>query len=178
MELFHPARFIRASISLTQIPPSSTPIHSSKKKYTSSKWTSPSPLTACSAFHCEVEKRRRIRGRNVRLAKFFDRVHRESLELFDYSVFDEQWKKRKEGKGKIFLLCVGDEVGLDRRSNDRSACKVSSVVSRAHYGEPLIRIRAHFTGSNSVCICRSTVLLPRHVSRNNRLANQRILAEW
>lgn len=26
MELFHPARFIRASISLTQIPPSSTPI--------------------------------------------------------------------------------------------------------------------------------------------------------
>lgn len=176
MELFHPARFIRASISLTQIPPSSTPIHSSKKKYTSSKWTSPSPLTACSTFHCEIEKRRRIRGRNVRLAKFFDRVHRESLELFDYNVFDEQWKKKKRGKRGDFPVMRW--VGLDRRSNDRSACKVSSVVSRAHYGEPLIRIRAHFTGSNSVCICRSTVLLPRHVSRNNRLANQRILAEW
>ena len=176
MELFHPARFIRASISLTQIPPSSTPIHSSKKKYTSSKWTSPSPLTACSAFHCEVEKRRRIRGRNVRLAKFFDRVHRESLELFDYNVFDEQWKKKKRGKRGDFPVMRW--VGLDRRSNDRSACEVSSVVFRAHYGEPLIRIRAHFTGSNSVCICRSTVLLPRHVSRNNRLANQRILAEW
>lgn len=54
------------------------------------------------------------------MAKFFDRVHRESLELFDYNVFDEQWKKRKEGKGEIFLLCVG-AGSIEGRTIDRRA---------------------------------------------------------
>lgn len=59
----------------------------------------------------------------------------------------EKKERRKRGDFPVMRW-----VGLDRRSNDRSACEVSSVVFRAHYGEPLIRIRAHFTGSNSVCI--------------------------